>query len=237
MSDLLRVREPSGGWQAPWPQAFEIAQTLPVDRWMLVGGLMVQAHALAAQVETARVTLDVDALVRIEAGTYSYSEAAAALMRLGYTADDTQRHAYRFARGTDVVDLMVADHEHPPPRHSRREVMPVTGGKQALDRRLHIHFGDVAIPVPTLHAALVLKAAAHTVDTRDRDRHLVDAITLLACITDTEAILHDLRGSDRKRITHILRAIETQPLAAAQAPSDTLRLAQRTIDELSAALA
>lgn len=237
MSDPLRVDAPVGGWRAPWPQAFEIAKALPVDRWMLVGGLMVQAHALAAQVETARVTLDVDALVRIEAGTYSYSEAAAALMRLGYTADDTQRHAYRFVRGADLVDLMVADHERPPPRHSRREVMPVAGGKQALDRRLQIHFGDVAIPVPTLHAALVLKAAAHSVDTRDRDRHLIDAVTLLACITNTAAILQDLRGSDRKRLVHLLRAIQSQPLVAAQAPSDTLRLAQRTIDELAAELA
>lgn len=200
---------------------------------------MVQAHAMAADVETIRVTRDVDATVRVEAGVFTYSAAAAILFRLGYTVDDSTRLAYRFTRGDDEVDLMVADHEHPPPRHSRREVMPVIGGRQALARLQPIHFqvGDteVPIPVPTLHAALVLKAAAHTVDSRDRDRHLLDAITLLACITDTEAITGDLRGSDRKRIIHIIRAAETEPLVTAQAPSDTLRLAQRTLDELRAA--
>lgn len=46
------VSEPAGGWREPWPQVFELATALPVDRWALVGGLMVQAHALAASIDT-----------------------------------------------------------------------------------------------------------------------------------------------------------------------------------------
>lgn len=240
MIERMQVAEPAGGWRDPWPQVFEIAHALPSDRWALVGGLMVQAHALAAGIETTRVTLDVDVAVRIEAGAFSYAEAAAALTRLGYTLDDSQRLTYRFRRGSDVVDLMVPDHERPAPRHARRDIMAVPGGRQALDRLLTMHFqvgdSESPVPVPTLHGALVLKAAAHIADTRDADRHLLDAITLLACIIDSETILGDLRGSDRKRLNHLIRAIDANPLVMAQAPTDTARLAQRSLDEFRAGM-
>ncbi len=236
MTDPLIALEPAGGWREPWPRVFEVAGALPVERWGLVGGLMVQAHALAADIETTRVTLDVDAVVRVEAGAFSYTEAAAALTRLGYVLDGSTRLTYHFTRGADIVDLMVPDHERPIPRHARREVMAVTGGHQALDRLQLMHFrlrdAQVTVPVPSLHGALVLKAAAHTVDSRDRDRHLLDAITLLACVIDVEPIIGDLRGSDRKRLLHILQAFDERPLVAAQSPTDTLQLAQRTVDDL-----
>ena len=35
-----------------------------------------------------------------------------------------------------------------------------------------------------MFAALVLKAAVHQVDSRDRGRHLQDAVALLACVED-----------------------------------------------------
>lgn len=197
---------------------------------------MVQAHALAADVETNRVTVDVDAAVRVEAGVFSYTQAAAALMRLGYALDDSTRLAYHFTRGTHIVDLMIPDHERPMPRHARRDVMPVPGGRQAMGRlelmRFEVQGAEVAVPMPSLHGALVLKAAAHAVDSRDRQRHLLDAITLLACIIDVEPIASNLRGSDRKRLFHVLRAFDEHPLVTAQAPADTLRLAERTIRDL-----
>lgn len=240
MNDRGVVAEPIGGWGEPWPRAFELAAALPSDRWVLVGGLMVQAHAMASGVETTRVTTDVDATVRIEAGIYSYAAAAAELMKLGYSVDNTTKLAYGFLRGNQRIDLMAADHERPTPRHSTREVMTVTGGQQALSRVEPIYFevegSEVALPVPNFHGALVLKSAAHTADSRDRDRHLEDAISLLACIVDVEPILSDLRGSDRKRIVHIIHAIDDQPLVAARVPADTLQLAQRTIEELRVAL-
>ncbi len=238
MSESLQIEEPAGGWREPWPRVFEIAGALPFERWALVGGLMVQTHALAAQIETTRVTLDVDATVRIEAGIFTYAEAAAALIQLGYALDRSTRLAYRFTRGPDVVDLMVADHERPPPRHARREVMPVTGGKQALDRIQLATFrsgrAQVEVPVPNLHGALVLKAAAHLADSRDRSRHLLDAVTLLACIVDGGAIIEQLRGSDRSRLRHLVHALDEYPLVVAQAPSDTVALARHTLDELRA---
>ncbi len=240
MNELGVIPDPIGGWREPWPRVFEIARALPADRWMLVGGLMVQVHALAAGIETNRVTLDVDAAVRIDTKTFNYTEAASALLRLGYASDDSTRYTYRFVRGAEVIDLMVADHERPAPRYGRREVMQVTGGRQALARLCTVRFalddGDVSVPLPTLHGALVLKAAAHIVDSRDRDRHLLDAITLLACLVDVASIIDDMRGSDRRRLSHVVRACEEQPLVIAQAPSDTLRLARRALEELRGSL-
>jgi hypothetical protein len=201
---------------------------------------MVQAHAMAHGVETTRVTRDVDATVRVEAGAYNYGSAAAVLMDLGYSYDESTRWLYRFTRGDDEVDLMVADHERPPPRFARKDVLPVAGGRQALGRLQVIRFRvgnrELPLPVPTLHGALVLKAAAHIIDSRDRDRHLEDAITLLACIVDIGPIVSDLRGSDRRRLTKLITAIDGQPLVAVRAPSDTVRLAQRTVDEFRVAL-
>lgn len=236
MNHLLVVNTPPGGWTEPWPRVFELTGALPPDRWALVGGLMVQAHALAAQVATTRVTLDVDAAVRVEAGVFSYGEAASALHMLGYALDQSTRHAYRFSRGADIVDLMVPDHEKPPPRHARRDVMPVSGGQQAMGRLHLMNFDNdgvpVAVPVPNLHGALVLKAAALRVDQRDRGRHLLDAITLMACIDDVEPIVTSLRGSDRSRFMYLLNEFDDQLLIAAQAPDDTLHLARRTAEDL-----
>ena len=236
------IHEPVGSWRQPWPQVFELAAVLPLNRWALIGGLMVQAHALAADIDTTRVTLDVDATVRLHAGVFSYAEAASELAMLGYHLDESTRLTYRFRRGTEIVDLMVPDHERPAPRHARREVMPVAGGAQAMGRLQLMEFqrnGEttISVPVPTVHGALILKAAAHMVDSRDRDRHLLDAITLLACIVDIDPIISDLRGSDRTRLRHILRAIDEHPLVAAQAPNDTRLLAIRTAEGLREAVA
>ena len=47
----------------------EIANNLSPDRWMLVGGLMVHAHAQLAGIQHARPTDDADLVVEARAGT------------------------------------------------------------------------------------------------------------------------------------------------------------------------
>lgn len=236
MNEAITISEPVGGWRSPWPQVWELADGFPATRWALIGGLMVQAHAMSAQVEATRVTVDVDVAARVEAGSFDYAAAATALIGRGYSLDESTRYAYRFRRNSDVVDLMVADHQRPAPRFGRKEVLRVEGGQQALSRTQALHFatGDrtVAVPLPTLHGALVLKAAAHIVDARDRDRHLLDAITLLACVTESATVSAHLKGSDRRRITHLLRSLAEQSLIEAQAPTDTAELARRAADDL-----
>jgi hypothetical protein len=72
----------------------EIANSLSPDRWMLIGGLMVRAHAQLAGIQHARPTDDADLVVEARAG--SYAEAAAVLQRLGYVQHESlDRHAPR----------------------------------------------------------------------------------------------------------------------------------------------
>lgn len=96
--------------------------------------------------------------------------------------------------------------------------------------------GQATVPLPNLHGAIVLKAAAHMEDSRDRDRHLLDAVTLLACIEDIQPIVDGLQGSGRRRILHVLRSLHERPLVVGQAPADTRLLAERTADDLRRAL-
>lgn len=196
---------------------------------------------MANDIETNRVTIDVDVTARIEVGAFTYREAALILEKLGYVSEDCTGLAYRFTRGGEKVDLMVADHTRPQPTYGGRKVMAIAGGNQALSRLQKVAFqvdgGQVMIPVPTLHGALVLKAAAHKEDNRDRAKHLLDAITLLACVIDVEPIISNLKGSDRSRLLYLIRMFDEHRLVVAQAPVDTVGLAEQTLSELRGALA
>jgi hypothetical protein len=51
----------------------------------------------------------------------------------------------------------------------------------------------------------VLKAAAYTTDSRDPQRHLVDATVLLACLDDPYKAVEQFKGSDRSRMLTLAR--------------------------------
>lgn len=237
----IKIAEPAGGWPQPWPQAFEVAHALPVGSWTLVGGLMVQLHAIASAIPLSRPTTDVDAALHLETGVVSYAEAAAALRGIGYVPDEGQQHAYRFMRSGDIVDAMVADHLAPShrPRYGGREVFAIEGGTQALQRTVNadIALGNdsLRLSVPNLHGALVLKGAAILVDSRDRGRHASDAITLLACLDEVTPIVSSLAGSDAQRLRAIVRALESdEPWGEVHA--DTARFAEPMLAALRDAL-
>jgi hypothetical protein len=238
---LLHLAAPAGGWGSPWQQAFEVARALEPGSWTLVGGLMVQLHALLAGLPPSRPTIDVDAVLHLESGVAKYADAAAALHRLGYGLDRSAALAYRFRRGDDIVDLMVADHLGPArrPRFAGRDVFAITGGKQALKRTVDVDVetGDdtVRLSLPNLHGALVLKGAAYLSDSRDRGRHASDAVVLLACFTDPRDVLDHLAGSDRKRLLALVEALDKpEPWSAAH--RDVEALARPLLADLTAGL-
>lgn len=75
---------PEFGWDRPWPNLFELAGALPGDKWTLVGGAMVQTHALAHGITGIRPTDDLDVLLHIEMLTGVASDTHTALTTLGY---------------------------------------------------------------------------------------------------------------------------------------------------------
>jgi hypothetical protein len=240
---------PEYGWDRPWPNLFELAGALPSDKWTLVGGLMVQAHALAHGITVVRPTDDLDVLLHIEVFAGVASDTHTALTELGYDLlEPMQRKgpAYRYVRGSergsDKVDVMVADHAAP----SRVQTLPggapmlgVEGGTQALKRTMIFDadtgYGTVSISVPDELGALVLKSAAHQSDSRDRDRHLSDAAVLAACVSDHPAERARLTGSDRGRLMHLAKELASPthaawlalPVEQRQAGQDTLRILTR----------
>jgi len=156
----------------------EIADKLSPDRWVLIGGLMVHAHAQLAGIQHARPTDDVDLVVEVRAG--SYAQAAAVLHRLGYVQHESvYRNApfHRLTRGPEHVDLMGP--EDKPVRFLGQEVLAVPGSRSALNRtNAYETAGGVAIRIPDVDSALSLKGAAFRLPGPNRVRHLQDAVTL-----------------------------------------------------------
>ena len=160
----------------------EIANNFPPERWMLIGGLMVHAHAQLAGIQHTRPTDDADLVVEARAG--SYAEAATVLQRLGYLQHEPiDRHApfHRFTRGPEHIDLMGP--EDKPIRFLGRDVVAVPGSRSALNRTIAYETaGGVAIRIPDVESALSLKGAALGSPSPNRVRHLQDAVTLFACM-------------------------------------------------------
>lgn len=213
----IDVSSAPGGWPTPWPGVAELADALPSGSWTLVGGLMTQLHTIHHGIGIVRPTNDVDIVLHIETQRGIPGKVAGALDRLGYvfqpSIDPRNTTAHRFIRGTsnvdvlttagaeEQVDVMIAD--HPAPRVVEKlrghSLVRIEGGTQALRRTLNAqleivpgHFTTISVPRP--FGAFILKAAAYTADSRDRERHLFDAAALLACIDDPFAERSDFRG-------------------------------------------
>ena len=170
----------------PFARLDEIATVLPPDRWMLVGGLMVHAHAQLAALPHVRPTDDADLVVELRAGTYT--EAATALEHLGYRRHeplDPRAPLHRFTRPDGHVDLMAPDNRAV--RFAGREVVRVPGARSALERTTTFQTpGGTTIRIPDIASALSLKGVAYHTPSANPERHLQDAVTLFACSAATD---------------------------------------------------
>ncbi|MBP2269163.1 hypothetical protein J3A64_004703 [Pseudarthrobacter sp. PvP004] len=216
--EIWDVPVPPGGWGTPWPQCVELARALPSTQWTLVGGLMVQLHSAAAGLSVSRPTADVDIVLHIETGAATTSSVSAVLTGLGYTLQKSIDHdapAHRFVRDKQQIDVMIADHmpKAKVPTIGGRKPFQISGGTQALKRTVNCRLvGDddepVPISIPNALGALVLKGAAYREDSRDRDRHLDDAVVLCATIKTPLATAKEMGGSDRSRIMTLHGVLE-----------------------------
>lgn len=217
-----------GGWGAPWPNVAEIEAVLAHEKWTLVGGWMTQLHGIHRGIDTLRPTNDVDIVLHVETTRGVAAETASALESLGYefapSIDERHHTAHRFKRGQstvdlvssapDVVDVLVADHPAPSvvEKLRGRTMVAIEGGTQALKRTINARLEIVpgrttTVSVPSPFGAVILKAAAYQTDSRDKERHLLDAALLLAVIENPYAELERFTGSDRARLQTLLRAL------------------------------
>ena len=161
----------------------EVADRLRPGGWMLVGGLMVHAHASLAGVPNTRPTDDADIVTQVAA--LSYADAVDAIAGLGfvpYESLDADAFAYRFTRGRERIDLMATDRVEPGPRFRRRPVLQVPGSDSATAHVESFTLSTgVVIRIPDVTAALSLKGAACGIPSANVVRHAQDGVVLLAC--------------------------------------------------------
>ena len=198
----------------PWPTVFTLAGLTDTGTWVLVGGLMVQVHAIAAGVTPPRPTSDVDVIVDVAAEQGRFSQMAAALRAAGFepqVPDRSSSSLYRFIRGKEIIDVMVPDHlpSSIRPRFMRRPAFAVDAGAQAVLRRQEFEIAGnsstIRIGVPSVLGALIAKGAAHQVDQRDRLRHLQDGAALFASIRSVAELPMDgLSRNDKRRLRHLI---------------------------------
>ena len=184
------------GWEAgPWARLVQASAVLSGQRWMLVGGLMVASHAIRSGIGHVRPTTDVDVVVELGVEA-SPSTAVATLATIGYRPKpplDGGSPFHRLVRGTDVLDVMTTDRSTTA-RFGPLPWLAVPGSSSAAGRcddvQLIDHREDIVatIRIPDLASALSLKGAAYRADTRDRDRHLEDALVLLAIASNVQAL-------------------------------------------------
>ena len=216
---------------------------------------MVQLHGIAAGLPVVRPTNDVDVLLHVETARGRAAQVARGLEELGYQLapgiDPRTGTAHRFIRDGAAVDLVssradravvdVVAADHAPPRTLERlrgyDLVRVPGGTQALRRTVQAELeitgsARTTVSVPDAFGALILKAAAHKTDARDRERHLTDAAVLLACVDPFEDRASS--GSDRSRLLHLRRHL-ADPTAPAWLllPEDARRNGQTALDVLS----
>jgi hypothetical protein len=201
----------------PWSTVFDVIEATDTNDWVLVGGLMVQLHARRANIPPPRATKDVDLVVDVAANSASVTSIAAALRQIGFepiVPDSRKEPIYRFERGREQVDMMVADHlpAQLKPRFMMRPAFAVTAGEQSLRRRdtfvVTSTTRTVTLGAPDVLGALIGKGAANVVDSRDPGRHLDDAAVLLASIDSVgELDLSHLSANDRKRLVVIASAL------------------------------
>lgn len=202
------VPQPSGGWPLPWPQLVEIAKTMPHTQWTLIGGLMVQVHAVRTGMALTRPTVDVDMILHIETGAATFEGARAQLEGIGYMLHEPvgAGSVHRFVRGREQVDVMVADHLAPKLRPTilRRKVFGVPGGTSALRKTVNCEVktagGVVVLSIPDSLGALVLKGAAYIEDNRDGGRHVDDGAVLACTVSNPVTERGRLIGNDLRRV-------------------------------------
>lgn len=231
LRELGRAQFPTlvGPEDALWQLVFDLGRRLDPAQWELVGGLMVVLHGIAAGRVPPRPTADVDVLAHVVSSAGALEACVTVVEQLGFKAtSDSAGHVYRFVHGDDraalKVDVLAPDHL-PPGRSLRtrlnRDTISIGGGRQALERIGVINasspdHGVAPIPVPDLLGALVLKAVAWTVDSRDVERHAEDAAFLTSLIADPLAEVARFKGSDRKRLRMLDKELGRNDSAAWQ---------------------
>ncbi|WP_420620302.1 hypothetical protein [Candidatus Poriferisocius sp.] len=194
-----------------WDALLELSSDLVHPEWTLIGGQMVMLHAAENGAAPLRVSRDLDVVVNARVATGALRRFADSLQQRGFdlTGASPDGIAHRYTRGQASIDLLApeglgrnADLTTTPPGRT----LQVPGGSQALDRTEMVpvaHAGQQGfVPRPSLLGAIIVKAAAVSVDDAPRAQEL-DLALLLSMVTDPAALSAEMTRKDRKRLRRV----------------------------------
>jgi hypothetical protein len=185
-----------------WIAVGHLASRLP-GQWVLVGGLMVQLHAVEHGVTDVRPTRDIDILGQARPpGTLRSIDAALRDEGFEPLLPDLDGYAHRYERDGVIVDLLAPDGIKPPPDlGAGRRAIGIPGGSQALARSetvtVTVDGRTFELRRPTLLGALLVKARSLMVHD-DPETQREDLLVLLALIGDPRQVGLELLKSERR---------------------------------------
>lgn len=224
--------------EAMWATLLDFEETGPPP-WVLVGGQMTTLHLLEHSVTVHRPTDDGDMVVGVWTHREALRSTAVYLTDNGFTERPTSDgYGYRFVRGKIVIDVLIPEglerQRRYPKTTSGRPGLGADGGNQALTRaeRVPVNLnGRVGrIRRPTLLGALVVKAHAWIVDSRNPERHAQDLSALAeVALENPRGVISPARPDDRRAVRAALRRLpaDHRLLRAADDPAAVHALLSR----------
>ncbi len=191
--------------QRLWAALGDLAEHLPGE-WTLIGGLMVQLHAVEHGMTDVRATVDIDILGQARPqGALSAIDAALRGEGFELLGPDLDGYAHRYRRDELIVDVLAPDGIKPPARlGAGRKAVGVPGGSQALSRSetvtVTVAERTFELRRPTLLGALLIKARSLMVHS-DPATQREDLLRLLALIDDPRSMASELRKTERAWLT------------------------------------
>ena len=195
------------GTDSIWEALLELADNAFAE-WTLIGGQMVMLHAAEHSAEPLRISRDLDVIVNARIVAGAIRSFAIGLEQRGFrlAGASPEGIAHRYTRGQASIDLLApeglgrrADLTTTPPGRT----VQVPGGTQALDRTALLpveHAGQQGlVPRPSLLGAIVVKAAAISVDDIPRAQEQ-DLALLLSLVADPAELSAEMTKKDRARL-------------------------------------
>lgn len=186
--------------------------------WVLVGGQMTFLHCIENDYPQRRPTDDGDIVVGVWTRRDALSATSEFLRSKDYTEEKTSDgYGYRYTHGgRTAIDVLLPEglerQDRYPTTVTGRRGLTAPGANQALARAERVPVSLTGrlgyIRRPTLLGAIVAKANAHQVDSRDKSRHAEDLITLAdiaASSNSPRAVLGAARPGDRKVVRRFMR--------------------------------
>lgn len=240
VNNIVNIDPPTEEARRLWTKALELAEAFgSEDNWTLVGGLMVQLHAVEHNSDS-RLTSDIDVLGDSRKRPSMTQKLARILKDRGGAIAMPPRSnkdlGYKFEIDGEIVEVLGSEGVTANPKTiGSSTTFQVPGGTQALRRTEVVQVSldgqaTVALRRPNLLGAILIKARVVAKKRREKfesDRQ--DVILLLSLVEDPRALATEgaLRRTERKWLRDVEKKLDfSSPVVRSLFPPETLDRAE-----------